>query len=160
MLALPNERAQEIPDHDACVGESAAVVRPHRIPQSPHAGRNSLQLGHRRAPSFRGTLGAGGSGGLATHACLRHAVMGAMVFSCTILPPFMEKTRSQIRSKSPVLWLTITALWPSRLSAKRRSQHWTWNAASPTAKISSSSSTSPGTAVETANPSLWRIPVE
>ncbi len=68
--------------------------------------------------------------------------------------------RSQKRSTACMSWVTNTIVRPSALSLRKRSKHFCWNAASPTASTSSISTTSASTCVATANASRTCMPDE
>ena len=68
--------------------------------------------------------------------------------------------RSQMRSTAFGSWETKTIVPPERLKSPIRPKHFCWNASSPTASTSSSSSTSGLTCIATENPSRMYIPDE
>jgi hypothetical protein len=80
--------------------------------------------------------------------------------SASRCPPESQIARVQIASTALEAWLTNTIVPPPRWNSTIRAMHFCWKAASPTARISSSSSTSGCSADETAKPSRASIPVE
>ena len=78
----------------------------------------------------------------------------------TTSPFSISTARWQNRSTAAMSWVTSTIVLPSSRRLKKTSKHFCWKAASPTARISSISSTSASTWIITANASRTFIPDE
>ena len=77
-----------------------------------------------------------------------------------VLPSLIQMLRSQICSICARAWLTMTIVVPLPLISRSFRKHFAWKAASPTARISSISSTSASTLMATAKASRIYIPLE
>ena len=60
----------------------------------------------------------------------------------------------------PIAWLTITTVLPALRKSANLSMHFCWNAASPTARISSTSRISGSMLIAMAKPSRTYMPDE